>query len=710
MAENVIQNICVEGSYSDDPWRYDGVLATPLPFYPRDGANICLEPSISNPSQIDIIWLPVAGALQYILEWCSNDSFSGPTLRATITGSTQYALQKDVDIRIGDTLYWRVFARDGFGLVSDKSVPRTIKYECPDNAIEQPNTGADRCQNYDVKLQIHGADYMKCCESSMWSIELSYACGDQLGNPLLTVDSIEWSISVDPEGDHPPEIEEEADDFVIVRACGIDRADSQIFEVSVTVTFNDILAGDTFECTATRKVFLDCHAGIKDQPWAESLQDYTFLEIPDDYYSPIAYSYLRTCGDFVYPEYPLDCMVLVGPVFKVPVDDYYSYGCRDGIELECCPCFPTAVPFLLQTTKGTTSGNLRWDGQRHIFIGEKTSITGICQTVTLTATLECSGGDFVFNAEEVCLTPCEGEICDGRGVDDDTLVLTYNAINCDTLAGIASGVIDLHQGPTDGTWVSDNVEMCDNGCIYTVAIDLSGATPKIYVRMLCVVDGELTDEDVNPSGNFDTTDCGETLFTGEVEIDDDTDGSECCITLTLTAQLCEPGESRSLTTDPFSFENCTAPSASMDTDWLDEEDDPVLAVTVNLGGGIPGMADCPCVSYGYYNLFYGERRGLEARVNLPIGCGLKIENGVLVLDLDAIAGHGLKVGEDETGCPYLWVDWREGTEYCCDYGCYCCDYDDLFICANGEQILSFGDGEFHEGIGPESGGMDGGSP
>jgi hypothetical protein len=685
------QNICINGGYDPTPYRNDGVLGTPVLLYPRDGANICLEGSVTYTSQIVFTWSTVIGALEYIVEWSNDASFSGPSLRAAITSNTYYALDKNSDIRLGEAVYWRVFARNGTGSLSEKTIPRKISFNCPD--FSSP----DRADNFDVNILIHGDDYIRCCEQKMWSSEISYICEDQVGRPIASLDSLEWELSTE-NGLGEPTIVEASNDVVIVESCGIDRDTSQIFEIKLTATFTDIVRGDTFQKTATRKVFLDCHSTVRDQPWARVFQDYPIMSIPG-YYDDAPLGYM-THEDFVMPtDYNYQMITAVGPVFKVPVT---FPGCSSpNVELDCCECFPETIGFQIETEYGVASGTLKWDGSKHVYDGEVSpSTSNLCSSVTFHAELVCDGENFVFSATETCDSACIGLLC-GKGVDADTLQIEYEAQNCATTAVVDTGSFTLTEVST-GVYTTENIEVCPgSGQFIYLNIDLNNNTKE--VRRLSY-SGYALQDDVILFGAINPDICTTTSFRDDFQVLEE-DGSECCIYFSLTGLLCDDNEVYTLDPPPFTFENCSNPSAIIQEDWKDIISSTTASAFITLGGSVGAEPLCGCSGvyddYGINVDYYA----LEARINIPIGCGLKFENGVISLDLETIAGHGIRVGETEYGCPYLFIDWRAGTQYCCEYGCYCCEYDDLVICVDGTTTVLQGDGE------PTvDAGIDGGSP
>lgn len=668
------QDICLTGQPYDYAWRNDGILLAPILIYPRDVSNICLGADGDYDSQIVFSWSPVLGATQYIVEWCDNANFTGSSVKAAITSDTTYVLSTTNQVRVGETLFWRVFARNGTGLVSDKSITRQVTFNCPGNGQ------LGRENDFDVNVLIHGDDYMRCCESKMWSSEISFICQNQAGIQVADIANVEWSISTEG-NDFDPEILESNDDTAIIQACGNASDVSQIFEITLTVTFNDLIRGGTFQASGTKKVFLDCHTRIEDQPWAARFDEYPLLSVPYEYYD-------APLGDLTYAEFeaPYEYAVysmatLVGPVYKVPVD--LGLCPRDHIELECCDCFPPALAFDITTDLGQRTGILKFNGTTLTYSGDGDTTSGICDSANLTLELVCEDGSFKLVGTETCSSACTGDICgDGLGAAADSLVLSWERIDCGYSEVLDSGEFELTQDSL-GLYSSNLVLICPEGSPYYVEIDLTGPV-KIYIHKLEISGFAITDTIIN-GGDPDDLLCGSEEFTATYTAIDD-----CCFNIYLYGALCDASNVYDFETEPFLFEDCSQPSSNHTVNWLNPADEVIREAIINLREG-DGDPYCQC-NYGEYGIQV-EQYALEARVNIPLSCGLKFEDGVISLDLDNLLGNGLRQGYREDGCPYIFVDWRAGTQYCCDYGCYCCTYDDLFICVDGDSQLVSGNGE-----------------
>lgn len=247
-------------------WREDVSLPTPVLAFPRPAAVLCPE-RLGSSTGILLQWQTVAGATHYIVQWGANPQLSNPTVREQVVSApTQsYELQYDSDIRIGETVYWRVLAVNRVtGGVSQKSEVRQLTYECSrGSGITEP----DRCSLYDVQLNVKGTEYVSCCDENTFWLEATFKCEDQFQNKLIQIQDIEWAISTDPNGGTVAFVKQELEQGqkVIVETCG---EYSQVIKITATVTFADYINSDTFECQTEKLVFMDCDTPFHNRPWS----------------------------------------------------------------------------------------------------------------------------------------------------------------------------------------------------------------------------------------------------------------------------------------------------------------------------------------------------------------------------------------------------------------------------------------------------------
>lgn len=108
----------ISGSVGDltDPPFTDVLLATVVLTEPRDGyADYKLVGQVFSPKVITMRWTASPGADFYVVQWCQNSAFRGPTLRGRKTSNLYLQLTEDAKGELERTsderwYYWRVFA------------------------------------------------------------------------------------------------------------------------------------------------------------------------------------------------------------------------------------------------------------------------------------------------------------------------------------------------------------------------------------------------------------------------------------------------------------------------------------------------------------------------------------------------------------------------------------------------------------------------
>ena len=253
-------------SFPEIPWRTDILLSTPILTAPRNNTTVCLNSAPGAGTGIVLQWKAVAGATHYIVQWGKNAQMSLPHLREAVVlaPTTEYELINQDDIRLGETVYWRVLAVNKVGGgASPKSEIRTVTFNCGN---QSDNTGLDRCTDYDVQLQINGTEYASCCDENTFWLELTYKAKDQFERELITIADIAWDVDTDSSSGGTASIKRSllGGKKVTIETCG---ENSQVFKITATVTFNDNVIGDTFECSATKYVFMDCDTPFHERPW-----------------------------------------------------------------------------------------------------------------------------------------------------------------------------------------------------------------------------------------------------------------------------------------------------------------------------------------------------------------------------------------------------------------------------------------------------------
>jgi len=281
------------------------------------GSEICVSNAPWDSglgSDIFLEWESVPNASNYIVQWCKNGSFRGPTLRAVDVTTTSYELKLSDDIRHGDEIHWRVMAYNNFGGLSSKSEPRSFKYQCP-----KPQSGkkggsgnsdnSDLCDEFNVGIEIKGVDIMRCCETKLFVVHFSYDCKDEDGNQIVSLTNIAWSLVV-------PQAEVgnvTIPGAVNGRTVGVKSncIDDVIFDVKVCLTFTHAHTGATFICCKSKEVVVDCSTDSKDD------LGMTTLNIPYTYTESLADAWDDTGNRLGSDSVTVTSEALTGPVFIV---------------------------------------------------------------------------------------------------------------------------------------------------------------------------------------------------------------------------------------------------------------------------------------------------------------------------------------------------------------------------------------------------------
>lgn len=261
----VVQDLYFNVDQPAVTWHSEGVLSTPRLTYPQDGEVICPNGVASGEVILTyptLVWSAVPGAVSYVVQWCLNDSFSGPTLMGDVVNTTYFQFSGAYQIPQGITIYWRVFAIDRAGKVSSKSPSRSFAYDCSSGKGDGSGLGSTEnlCQKYGIKLNMEGVDSLKCQDVQNYYIKLFYPCYDPCGNIFITLDNIVWTwfgdqaqdcVITDPMQDNPsyPALRCE----VRVNCC-----DTFEFVLRAQAFFTDHLLGASFSCFDEKKIKIDC--------------------------------------------------------------------------------------------------------------------------------------------------------------------------------------------------------------------------------------------------------------------------------------------------------------------------------------------------------------------------------------------------------------------------------------------------------------------
>lgn len=327
-----IQQVTPAVDFTAVPWRTDLLLPAPRIVSPRPDSVFCLDSAYGSGSNIFLEWSTVAGATHYIVQWAGNPQVSGPDVREAIVSAptTVYELVHGDDIRLGEDIYWRVFAINRTtGGASSKSQPRKLSFECNSN---ESGKGLNPCTDYDVQMSVNGTEYLSCCDENVFWLEISFACKDQFDRELITVDSVEWSVRSNPNDPDAAVIKD-------VLAGGLKSIvsthaeNSQVIEVCVEVTFTDNVLGGTFTCDTCKKVFVDCDTPFTDRPWSPFFGTDTYNRLIAIHYDYLSY---EPMGLMVNPSCGCDwtCSTVEGQVDSFSLGDLNVV--LEVIETEIC--------------------------------------------------------------------------------------------------------------------------------------------------------------------------------------------------------------------------------------------------------------------------------------------------------------------------------------------------------------------------------------
>ena len=638
-------------SFDAVSWRTDLLLPQPQLAFPRPDAVVCLDTTPGNGSNILLQWNTSAGATHYLVQWGGNAQLSGPDTREVLVTATQYELLTDDDIRLGETCYWRVQAQNRTtGGVSAQSEIRAITLEC-DNSTSNVGKGLNRCTDYDFDAKIKGGDMMSCCDEQVYWLEMTFSHKDQFDRTLVDVREIVWEVSGSPSGGVSPYLSEanSSDYKIILETCGDDESESQVVELKATITFDDFVQGDTFECEVTKKIFVDCDTPFHERPWSGAGgSDYCYPICLDyDYSYPEALGYMYNPGvvlnyDPAYAQF----VTATGPVFRIP-------ACN-GIYTYCCECVPTTLN--LSAGDGTTT--ITHDSDKGSWYANELLPWQGCSEMIGPSEMYCSydgeNHDWYFLTNVACRECVDTSLC-SCVPDQFDLTLGFNVAGAVPSSG-SKTVSFTHQG---GDLWSGTLSFTPAGCQRldaTIELNFDGPADADLIP------GDILNWTSDSSG-FALSGCDPTSVTFSL----DSVNAGCGTTVTISAsglsvEQCDPCVAPltlgtlfyPLTCDPFYA------SFSLQHEDL-SEDLQVLITDTDIG------CDCSDSATG------GGACLLEARVNIPLSCHFKLENGLLALNLENLIGPGLAVNDEYSpDCPYIYATGEAGgpcynyhTVYCC---------------------------------------------
>jgi len=261
---SVYQGLYTYPIFSQIAWKTDKHLEPPELLYPGDGQNICTEPfdqegkEYLDATGCNLTWEAVDGATHYIVQWCEESSFSGPTLHAEQTADTNYHLLYRRDIRMGESVYWRVMAHDGAGGVSHKSEVRSFKWDCPSSTRPKPKSSGSPsgyCELFNITLELSGPGRrIHCCTRELFHLKITYDCKDSDGNDLITFTGTGWTLVQNPDDENVVIAGSDNGACVIESQC----EESSQFWLVACANFRIEATGDSFQCCTAEEVTVDC--------------------------------------------------------------------------------------------------------------------------------------------------------------------------------------------------------------------------------------------------------------------------------------------------------------------------------------------------------------------------------------------------------------------------------------------------------------------
>jgi len=326
----VSQEVYIEPYQPSLDWMRDIVLAAPLLEGPKDQSTLCRETAFTTDTGVIVKWLAINGAAFYVVQWCNNSSFTGPTLKAIKTADIYYNLQFGTDIRIGEEVFWRVMAfNSSTGAVSGKSEVWQFIYDCskmggnlPANQNQQPDGGGGSgvqgslCDEFNVSVKIKGPEGIMCCDKNMWHVLITYDCEASDGTPVV-MSGVTWEIKQSGTAVHTVLL---ANNNLVVIYSNPGAGDdvSEKFTIKAKVLFTVGLT--TFECVDEFRVTMDCDTGRPTvKPWMKlGYSGYGVRQYTDPGYIGSSLGYMDTYFSTVFPHLGgSTSAIATGPVIQV---------------------------------------------------------------------------------------------------------------------------------------------------------------------------------------------------------------------------------------------------------------------------------------------------------------------------------------------------------------------------------------------------------
>lgn len=246
-------------------WFNDGVLDRTVLLGPKDGANLCSEDGVLENfltvglSGVTLTWQAVSGATNYVVQWANNSSFRGPTLRSQLVSTTYLQLTWGQEIRLCDTVYWRVMAYSTTGNMSPKSETWSFTFDCPEINSNAENFTIE-CSAFNVDIQISGPDLVKKGDQGLYHTVVNWNKNTKQGG-LVELVSEEWELKQD--GDSAEILC--VDDGLLILDIDDSTESSEVITLTLKVNFTYTDESSTvyeFYCEKTKDITLDAQTSL----------------------------------------------------------------------------------------------------------------------------------------------------------------------------------------------------------------------------------------------------------------------------------------------------------------------------------------------------------------------------------------------------------------------------------------------------------------
>lgn len=232
-------------------WRQDGALDTPELVGPRNESYFCPPDAdlsdypVGGNSGAKLKWKAVSEASFYVVQWCNNSSFNGPTLRSTRITGTEYELKYQTDVRLGEETFWRVMAYNTSGNVSPLSDSWSFTYGCKDLLSNAENETIN-CSAFNVELVLEGQEVVDAESQALYHLIINFNSEDKDGNPVNFI-STSWVVR--QSSNNYASLACTSDKTAVVE---FDATTAEVVTVEATVTFS--YKSSTFTCKQFKDV------------------------------------------------------------------------------------------------------------------------------------------------------------------------------------------------------------------------------------------------------------------------------------------------------------------------------------------------------------------------------------------------------------------------------------------------------------------------